>query len=135
MSKKRIITYIIGFMIVSLTFAVFLSRDSSIHEVKVEKRNIDLTVAAKGKVKALEEVDLAPKTLGRLKEVRVKEGDFVKKDDIVAVLENDEMEAQVEQAKANLLGAKAELREVKQNWHRFRPLFQKGIISRSELDS
>jgi RND family efflux transporter MFP subunit len=134
MSKKIIIS-IFGLILVFLILAVSVSRDPSKDEVRVEKKNIDLIVAAKGKVEALEEVDLAPKTLGRLKEVDVKEGDFVKKGDVVAVLENDEVKAQVEQAKANLLGTEAELKEAKQNLIRFNALFKRGIISRSELDS
>ncbi len=134
MSKKIIIS-IFGLILVFLILAVSVSRDLSKDEVRVEKKSIDLIVAAKGKVEALEEVDLAPKTLGRLKEVDVKEGDFVKKGDVVAVLENDEVKAQVEQAKANLLGTEAELKEAKQNLIRFNALFKRGIISRSELDS
>lgn len=134
MSKKIIIS-IFGLILVFLILAISVGRDSSTYEVRVEKKNIDLTVAAKGKVEAIEEVDLAPKTLGRLKEVDVKEGDCVKKGGVVAVLENDEMKAQVEQAKANLLGTEAELKEAKQNLTRFNALFKRGIISRSELDS
>lgn len=132
--NKRVAISIIGLIVVFLILAVSVGQNSSTYEVRVERKNIDLTVAAKGKVEALEEVDLAPKTLGRLKEVDVKEGDFVKKGDVIAVLENDEMKAQVEQAKANLLGVEAELKEAKQNLARFNALFRRGIISRSELD-
>jgi hypothetical protein len=56
MSKKGIITYIIGFVIIFLILAVSLSRDAFTPEVKVEKKNIDLTVASKRKVEVLEGV-------------------------------------------------------------------------------
>lgn len=134
MSKKAVVS-IVGLIVVFLILAVSVGRNSSTYEVRVERKNIDLTVAAKGRVEALEEIDLAPKTLGRLREVDVKEGDFVKKGDIIAVLENDEIRAQVEQAKANLLGVEAKLKEAKRNLVRFNSLFRRGIISRSELES
>lgn len=135
-SKKKIGIYVTALIIVILILAVLANRNSSTNnEVKVKKGNIDLIVAATGKVEAIEDVDLAPKTLGRLKEIYVGEGDFVKKDDVIAVLENEEIKAQVEQAKANILRAEAELKETKQNWERFSELFQRGIISKSERDS
>ncbi|HLE24330.1 MAG TPA: biotin/lipoyl-binding protein, partial [Thermodesulfobacteriota bacterium] len=110
MSKKKIGIYVTALIIVILILAVLANRNSSTNnEVKVKKGNIDLIVAAKGKVEPIEDVDLAPKTLGRLKEIYVGEGDFVKKDDVIAVLENEEIKAQVEQAKANILRAEAEL--------------------------
>ena len=136
MSKKKIGIYVTALIIVILILAVLANRNSSTNnEVKVKKGDIDLIVAAKGKVEPIEDVDLAPKTLGRLKEIYVGEGDFVEKDDVIAVLENEEIKAQVEQAKANILRAEAELKETKQNWERFSELFQRGIISKSERDS
>jgi RND family efflux transporter MFP subunit len=135
MSKKKIGIYITALALLILVVAILTSRKTSTsNEVKVKKGNIDLTVAAEGKVEGFEDVDLAPKTLGRIKEINVKEGDFVKGGDVIAVLENDELKAQIEQASANVLRAEAELRESKQNWNRYTELSNKGIISSAELD-
>jgi RND family efflux transporter MFP subunit len=136
MSKKRISIYVGGLMIVLLVLiTVSARRSSSKPEIKVKKGNIDLVVSAEGKVEGSEDVDLAPKTLGRINEIYIKEGDYVKKGDLIAVMENDELKAQVEQAKANVLRAEAELRESQQNWNRSTELYKKGIISSSELDT
>jgi RND family efflux transporter MFP subunit len=136
MTKKKVAVYIIAIVTIAfLTLALLVSRNSHTYEVEVKRGNIDLIVAARGKVEAIREADLAPKSLGRLKEIRVKEGDIVEKDDVIAVLENDEVKAQVEQAKASLLRAEAELKEARQNWKRSSELFQRGIISKSERDN
>ena len=136
MSKKKIGIYITALIVLVLTLAGLASRNKSTNnEVKIKKGNIDLIVAAEGKVEGIEDVDLAPKTLGRIKEIYFKEGDYVKDGDLIAVLENDELKAQVEQAKANVLRAEAELRESKQNWNRSTALFDKGIVSSSQLDT
>lgn len=104
-------------------------------EVVVGRGDIRLVVSAIGKVEPLNEVDLAPKTLGRIKDILVNEGDYVEAGQLIAYMENDEIKAQVEQARANLLRAQAELVEARQNWYRLSAISEKEIISWSQLDN
>jgi RND family efflux transporter MFP subunit len=104
-------------------------------EVVLERGDLSLVVSAIGKVEPVKEVDLAPKTLGRIKDILVNEGDYVEEGQLIAYMENDEIKAQVEQAKANLLRAQAELVEAKQNWYRLSAISEKEIISWSQLDN
>lgn len=132
----KIIIYITVILIVALlTFALFSSRNSLTNEAQVKRGDLTSVVAAKGAVEALHEADLAPKSLGRLKEILVEEGDFVQKGDIISILENDEVKAQVEQARASLLKAQVELKDSQRNLQRSKMVFQKGITSKSDLDS
>ena len=132
----KISLYITVILIIALlTFALFASRKSLTNEAQVKRGDITSVVAAKGAVEALQEADLAPKSLGRIREILVEEGDFVEKGEIIAILENDEIKAQVEQARANLLKTQVELKDAQQNLQRSRMVFQKGIISKSDLDS
>ncbi len=48
---------------------------------------------------------VAPKTTGRILEIRVREGDSVKAGDVIAVLDDDQLKAREDQAKAALEGA------------------------------
>lgn len=50
---------------------------------------------------------VAPKTTGRILEIRVREGDSVKAGDVIAVLDDDQLKAREDQAKAALEGAEA----------------------------
>lgn len=50
---------------------------------------------------------VAPKTTGRLLEVRVHEGDTVKAGDVIAVIDSDQLRSRIDQAQAALAGAEA----------------------------
>ncbi|HOW85216.1 MAG TPA: biotin/lipoyl-binding protein [Candidatus Aminicenantes bacterium] len=57
-----------------------------------------------------EEVDVAAKIPGRIIEMKVREGDSLRRGDLIAVLQSDDIRAKVEQAKAGLQAADAQLR-------------------------
>jgi multidrug efflux pump subunit AcrA (membrane-fusion protein) len=66
--------------------------EKSITPVEVElvkKGNLTLSLNLIGDIKGKEEVDVFPKASGKLVEMRVKEGDRVKKDQVVAVVDRD----------------------------------------------
>ena len=59
-------------------------------EVELVKRgDLSLSLSLIGDVKGVEEVDIFPKASGKLVEVKVREGDLVKKDQVVAVVDRD----------------------------------------------
>ena len=94
------------------------------------------------------EVQIASKYPGRLAEVRVDEGDRVEKGQLLARLDTRTLEAQRDQASAEVLRARenlaaalatvdlraSELRLAEQEFKRFRELFQRGHTSRQMLD-
>jgi HlyD family secretion protein len=56
---------------------------------------------------------VAAKTTGRLLEVRVREGDTVKAGDTIAVIDDDQVRARMEQAQAALTGAEARVKSAR----------------------
>jgi len=85
---------------------------------------------------------VAPKTGGRLEKLRVNIGDPVKRGQQIAVLDDDEYAQQVEQARAELEVAKANVEESRSSldvahreFERAKTLRQKKIASESELDA
>lgn len=58
-------------------------------------------VSGNGRIEAVE-IDVAARTAGRLKEIPVHEGEFVKAGQVVAVMDTDVLEAQRRQAEAQL---------------------------------
>ncbi|MBW1799209.1 MAG: efflux RND transporter periplasmic adaptor subunit [Deltaproteobacteria bacterium] len=84
---------------------------------------------------------VAPKIAGRLEKLHVDVGDLVKEDRLIAVLDKGEYVQQVEQARAELEVAKAQLEESRsareiagREQERVRALRKKKIASESELD-
>src|SRR5213593_3078756 len=57
-------------------------------------------------------IDLAPKISGRLAEINFEKGDFVRKGQILARLEDQEIQAQLLQSRANRQAAEARLKEL-----------------------
>jgi len=83
----------------------------------------------------------APKISGRLEKILVNIGDEVKRDQLIAVLDDDEYVLKVDQAKAELRVARANYAEsrssmkiAKRGYERIKTLREKKIASESELD-
>jgi multidrug efflux pump subunit AcrA (membrane-fusion protein) len=64
----------------------------------VKKGSLTLSLNLTGDIKGKEEVDIFPKTSGKLIELKVKEGDRVKKDQVIAVVDRDVDGLKYEQA-------------------------------------
>jgi RND family efflux transporter MFP subunit len=97
---------------------------------------------ASGYVVAQRRAAVASKGTGRLIELRVKEGDQVKKFQILAQLENADVSAALARARANLSAAqftydqnKAELNEAILNYKRKKELLDAGLLPQAEFDA
>ncbi|MBI1912814.1 MAG: efflux RND transporter periplasmic adaptor subunit [Deltaproteobacteria bacterium] len=97
---------------------------------------------ASGYVVAQRKASVASKTTGRLVWLGVEEGSNLKKGEIIARLENEDVTAAREQASAtlnvaskNLEQARAELEDAEANYNRNKELFERGFISRSVFDA
>jgi RND family efflux transporter MFP subunit len=96
---------------------------------------------ASGYVVAQRKSALASKVTGRLIWLGVEEGSFVKKDQVIARLENQDVSASKDQAAANvhvarfnLEQAKAELRDATASLNRNKELLSRGVIARQTYD-
>lgn len=85
---------------------------------------------------------IAPKISGKLNQLLVDIGDTIRRNQLVAVLEDEEYQQQVIQAEADLRVTRANLEEAKsfleitkRDLERARTLHQKGIQSDSQLDA
>lgn len=61
-----------------------------------------------------DDATIAPKTSGKIKEIKVREGDHVKVGDIIAVLDDEQLRARVDQANAAVTQAEARVRRAQQ---------------------
>lgn len=109
---------------------------------KVTRGDIVATVSASGTVNAVTTVLVGTQVSGMIKHIYVDFNSPVKKGQIIAQIDPATFEAQVEQARANLLSARAnieraeaELLDAKRTLERNRELFSKGLIAKSELDT
>jgi RND family efflux transporter MFP subunit len=114
----------------------------AVEVVPVEKATIRDTELFTGSLLPKSYFVVAPKIGGRLEKLLVDIGDSVKRGQLIAVLDDEEYEQQIDEARADLEVAKATVIERRSNlgvarreFDRAQALRQKKIISDSELDS
>lgn len=120
-----------------------------------------LLIAGPGRVEPYsEDIKIGSELSGRLKLVKVEEGDVIHRGEVLAELENADYRAQVESARANVVAKEATLRKVingarrqeraeasssvneakavsentQSEFRRRQQLFAAGVVSREELD-
>ena len=144
MKKKIVIVLIIGVVLFALFGkSMFGSKESMIYETaQIERRDISSYVTAIGTVSAVTTVEVGTQVSGTIKEIYVDYNSTVKKGQMIALIDPTTFEAQVEQAKANLMHAKAALQKAKatledaqRNLNRQKLLWDRDLIARSELDA
>jgi HlyD family secretion protein len=82
------------------------------YTVPVESTQLTLKITASGSIVPERTVNLSPKNAGRLEEVLVKQGDRVQGGQLIARMENRDIQAQLIQAQARVMETQARLREL-----------------------
>lgn len=90
-------------------------KQSNIEEmtVVVEKQNLGVKVQASGTVEPVQNVNISPKNPGILAQLKVEQGDFVSQGQVLAIMENAEIQAQILQSQANFNRVLANLDQAK----------------------
>ncbi|MWB95602.1 efflux RND transporter periplasmic adaptor subunit [Flavobacterium sp. GA093] len=149
MSKKTIY-FLVGGAVVLIAALIGLSKAGVIgnkdegKEVEISKvlaSTIVETVSATGKIQPEIEVKISPEVSGEIILLNVKEGQVVKKGDLLVKINPDLYTSSYNRSISNLSGTKAGLtqseasfKEAKANYDRNKTLFEKGVISKSDWD-
>ncbi|WP_394773813.1 efflux RND transporter periplasmic adaptor subunit [Flavobacterium sp.] len=149
MSKKTIY-FLLGGAVILIVALIALSKAGVIgnkdegKEVEVSKviaSTIIETVSATGKIQPEIEVKLSSMVSGEIIALNVKEGQVVKKGDLLVKINPDLYTSGLDRSVANLSGTKASLtqseanfKEAKASYERNKTLYDKGVISKSDWD-
>lgn len=148
--KKSTKYILLGSVVLLVVVLVALSKSGVIGnkekgtEVETTQANqmtIVETVSATGKIQPEIEVKISSDVSGEIIGLPVKEGQNVKKGDLLVRIKRDLYESGVNRSvaslstsKAGLSQAEAQMKEAKANYDRNKQLFAKGVISKSEWD-
>lgn len=88
-------------------------RDAAALTVPVKSQTVTIRVTASGTVAPLQTVNLSPKSPSRIAELYVEQGDRVQAGQVIARMENNELQAQRAQAVASLEEARQKLAQLK----------------------
>ncbi len=146
-NKKKILIF--GFLAVLLAVVIaliLLNKDKEkvikVETEKITKRDITQVVSATGTINPVDQVILRPEVTGEIVELPVKEGDKVRKGQLLIRLKPDQYIARRNKAKASLDFAKAtlaerqaSLAEVESNYKRVKELYEKNLASEADLEA
>jgi HlyD family secretion protein len=149
MSKKTIY-YLIGGVLALVILLIVLSKTGvlgskeegkEVEIAKAEEITIIETVSATGKVQPEVEVKISSEVSGEIIALPVKEGQVVKKGELLVKINPDlytsglnRTVAGLSETKAGLSQADAQFKEAKASYERNKGLYEKGIISKSDWD-
>lgn len=149
-ATRRLLTIVIGLVVLLAIVAAVGNatgmfgekEEGTVVEVAdAEVRNVTQVVTASGRVQPEVEVQISPDVSGEVIALPVKEGDQVKRGALLARIDPDFYQAQVEQAqagvsqaRANAAQRRADMLNAEVELQRQRDLLSKDAISQSEFD-
>ena len=143
-------------IIVGITVHQSSKNVTTVQTGKVQRQDLATVVSASGEIKPKTYVNVGANAFGKITHLYVKEGDHVKKGQLLAQLENVQSsadvnaneaslqsaqtdslaaEAALKTSQADLQRAQADYERNKLDWDRAQSLFKDGLISKSDFDS
>lgn len=157
---KKILLIVSAVVVAIVLVAVFVVKQQSgytkVLTAKLHKQDLATVVSGTGQIKPKTYVNLGATAMGRITHLYVKEGDHVKRGQLVATVENVAQEAQVagqkaaisaaqtdiasyvaaeKTAQANVEHAQADLEQKKLDWDRAQSLYKAGILAKQDYDA
>jgi HlyD family secretion protein len=146
------------FLLILVAFGIHQSNKGvvTVQTGKAQKQDLASIVSASGEIKPKTYVNIGANAFGKITHLYVREGDRVKKGQMLAQLENVQSsadvaamkasldasktdaiaaEANLNTAKADLVRAKADYERARLDWNRGEGLFKAGVISKSDYDT
>lgn len=100
----------------------------------VETADIKEVVSVSGDVKPWAEVTIYPEVTGRVEKIPVREGQYVKKGDIIAEIDYEKNALTVQQIENQLKSAEINLEGVKRDYERMKRLFEQKVVSEKTFE-
>ncbi|MGA9586468.1 MAG: efflux RND transporter periplasmic adaptor subunit [Terracidiphilus sp.] len=157
---KKILLIVSAVIVAIALVAVFIVKQQSgytkVLTAKIHRQDLATVVSGTGQIRPKTFVNLGATAMGRITHLYVKEGDHVKKGQLVATVENVAQEAQVagqqaaisagqtdiasylaaeKTAEANVEHAQADLEQKKLDWDRAQSLYKAGIMAKQDFDA
>jgi HlyD family secretion protein len=157
---KKILLIILAVVVTAGLVALFVYRQQAgytkVLTTNIVRQDLATVVSGTGQIKPKTYANLGATAMGRVTHLYVKEGDHVKKGQLVATVENVAQEANVtgqqaaiaaaktdiasyvaaeKTAQANIDHAKADLEQKQLDWNRAQGLYSAGIMAKQDFDA
>lgn len=138
--KKSVTIFILVFIFVTFGGAMYYlysknQEDPVVYDTeKPTRQNIVNKTVATGNIIPLEEVLIKPNISGVIEEIYVEGGDILKANDLIAKIKVIPNLSSLNQAKNAIQTAQIALSDEKRRYERQQGLFEKGVISKEEME-
>ena len=157
---KKILLIVSAVIVAIVLVAVFVVKQQSGYTkvliAKIHKQDLATVVSGTGQIRPKTFVNVGATSFGRITHLYVKEGDRVKKGQVIATVENVQPAANVQSQKANISAArtdissyiaaektaeanvahaKADLEQKQLDWERAQSLLKAGIMAKQDYDA
>jgi HlyD family secretion protein len=144
---KKSFKWIIGAAVLLIVVLVIFGRKNSNKGIEVTthvvaRGTITEVIPANGKIKPVVEVKISPDVSGEIVELNFKEGDMIKRGELIIKIKQDVYMSMRDRAEASLNSVKAQLtqqlaqfRQVEQSYLRNKTLFEQKAISEADYEN
>lgn len=154
-NKTKLFLFFLSLLLITILALVFLFKPSKAEKYKLEKKKMIYSVYASGYINSSDSVEIKSEVSGYIEKIFGKEGDEVKKGQLLAVIYNEtvreslrEIEAQIASVRNRLLPdsdfrkelihnieiKKAILENIEKNFNRRKALYEEELISKEKFD-
>ncbi|MEW6445435.1 MAG: efflux RND transporter periplasmic adaptor subunit [Pseudomonadota bacterium] len=110
------------------------TRDMPALLVEAKTLEMSVTAPAAGSVVAVESVQLGSRMMGYIRDLKVIEGQTVKKGELLFVIDPVDVQGAVAQAQQGLVQAEAALKDARADYERFEQLYKDEVVNRQQFD-
>jgi HlyD family secretion protein len=140
MSKRtKIIIAVVAVLVLAAMIFINLKKgkENAIDVTLADVKRGDITklVSGSGKVQPETDIKIAARISAEIIKIHVKEGDQVRKGQVLVELDRQRYEAQLEQVESQLASAKASLKKAEADYARTQDLHKKNLTSQADLDA
>ena len=141
LKKKQSIYVAIGIVII-IALYLFLTREKHVEPeapivcvAPVQQQDVELYGEYVGRIRAQQFVEVRARVEGFLEQMLFAEGTYVKRNQVLFVINQDQYRAKADKVRAQLKKDEAQARKAERDLERIRPLYQQNAASQLDLDN
>ena len=143
-SKSFIIAALLALVVVYSLFKLYLINKSTnsqsiqpvlVSVVPVEEKSLNIVVEASGTATPTESVAIKSRIDSQISAIKFHDGDLVSQDQLLFVLDDSALQAQLRQAEATLVRDQAIMTNLLAQYNRVKIIAEKGFESKADLDN
>ena len=140
-SKKQILVAVGVLLVASVAIWWFNRKDAPafhapvVSVAPVGQQDVEIYGDYVGRIRAQQFVEVRARVEGFLEEMHFKEGSYVRKNQVLFVINQDQYRTKADKARAQVKKDKAQAQKAKRDLERIRPLYEQNAVSQLDLDN